>query len=101
MKNIHLGKIVDITPDQATCENRIVLLLNKHKGGVRQSQLFRLTGACRVGKDVFARSLERLAVEDILVRHFSTGEKSFLLKLTPWGEQCAEELQDTIEGRAN
>jgi len=40
MKLLHLGIEIDITPRQATVENRIVRMLYKHRCGVRQTKLF-------------------------------------------------------------
>lgn len=89
----HLGKIIEIDPEQAAAENRIVLQLGKHKQ-MRQFRLYALTGAGRCGNERFKAAVERLALDGILTRITTNYKDSFLLKLTPRGEQCAQILAD-------
>ena len=97
MKLSHLGIEIDIDPRQATVENRILRMLYKHRHGVRQTKLFTLTSSGRLGADVFNRAVERLVSEANAVTRVTTNhERSFLLKLTPWGESLAESLESTI-----
>jgi hypothetical protein len=88
--------MIEIDAVQAACENRIVRMLGKHKSGVRQSKLCHLTNAARLGFGVFERATDRLLTEEIIIRATTDNSSSFLLKLTPWGEGLAQELNDTL-----
>lgn len=97
MKLLHLGKIIEIEPRQAAIENRIVRMLNRHSTGVRQSKLFSLTGSGRFGIEAFNQACERLIDEEgVVVRATTHHEQGFLLKLTPWGEHQALDLEETL-----
>src|SRR5258707_758418 len=97
MKVQHLSRIIDIDPQQAACENRIVRMLYKHRCGVRQNKLFQLTCSGRLGEGIFKRSISRLVDEEDIVTRLTTNHASgFLLKLTPWGEQLALELENIL-----
>lgn len=102
MRLEHLGKIIDIEPRQAALENRIVRTLHRLRDGVRQNKLFAITSSGRLGMEAFNSAVERLVNdENVIVRMTTNHEKSFMLKLTPWGEQVAEDLVETIKGREN
>ncbi len=93
MKIQHLGKLVEgLDEDQTALENRIVLSLLRH-GKVRQSILFPMICGGRIGRDTFDAAITRLLTEEILVCVSTTRKGSFLLTLTEWGKQQAEELQ--------
>lgn len=100
MKLEHLGKITEIEPQQAAIEVRIVRMLNKHGAGVRQNKLCQLTNSQRFGTQAFEQALNRLIDEENIVRRSATtNSTSFLLKLTPWGEQQAEDLEEMLSER--
>jgi hypothetical protein len=97
MKLQHLGKIVDLEPQQAALENRVVRMLNKHRSGVRERNLFFLTGSNRFGYQAFKRAINRLIDEEDVVKRVTTDHKnSFLLTLTSWGEVHALDLEETL-----
>jgi hypothetical protein len=97
MKLEHLGKIIDIEPRQAAAENRIVRMLHKHSAGVRQNKLFVLTSSGRLGMTAFNAAIDRLVNEESVIARVTTNhERSFLLKLTPRGEQQAQQLEDVL-----
>jgi hypothetical protein len=95
MKLEHLGKLVDIDQRQATCENRIVLMLAKH-GSVRKTHLFHLTSSGKLGRDVFENSVQRLTEEEIVTLKSTANVRRIVLKLTPWGEAQAQTLEQPI-----
>lgn len=93
----HLGRLVDLDPQQAAVENRIVRMLRKHRTGVRQPKLFAIIGAARQGEDVFKAAVGRLADEERLIKRVtSTQENSFVLQLTIDGERQADILENLI-----
>lgn len=98
MKMEHLGKIVDMSVEDAAIENRIVLALRKY-GPLTKSTCFHHSGNYRVGREPYDRAIQRLVEVELLKCSSTTTLKGFVLSLTPWGEQQAETLAATIAGR--